>query len=154
METKGCVGNNFVYIKNNDGLHDLEGFKNLQNLQDILYVKNNSALTNFQELRLKSVSRIEVYANRNLQSLNGLDNLTAIKFDGYAILISSNDNLRNLHGLQKVTVVKGAIEIADNPLLADFCGLKALFSAGNTGSFSFQNNSTNPFKYEILSSCP
>lgn len=145
----------YIYINNNDAILDLEGFKNLQTLKYMLHVENNSVLVNFQGLRrLKSVPRIEVYANKALQNLNGLDSLTTIKGNDYSILIWSNDNLRNLDGFQKVTEVQGSIQISNNPVLTDFCGLKTVFSLGYTGFYSAQNNSSNPTQNEVLSGCP
>ncbi len=145
----------FVTIDNNDALQNLEGLNNLQTIQYKLSIQNNSALINLQGLRrLKSLSSLEINTNNSLPNLNGLDSLTTITDNSYSILISGNNQLQHLDGLKHLVTAEGSIQIINNPLLINFCGLKPLFMTGYSNYFNTVNNGINPSQTQIISSCP
>jgi len=107
----GLTGfHNIDTIFENLGFYDTEGFSDLCGLNNLKFIGN--------DLRLEGTKSIE--------NLNGLENLI---FIGDNISIEENEKLESLNGLQNASLVDGvSINILDNPVLANCCGLQNIFS--------------------------
>jgi hypothetical protein len=176
-----------IAISNHPVLENLQCFSNIKFIRNYLSISNNNSLIDLSGL--DSLERIGIYSgtnssgpnnpekvlviedNRNLLSVNGLNNLREIKgdiwiynnfflenIDGLSNLLSIyqnlninlNTNLNNLDGFQNLSYVNGDIQITSNPLLRRFCGLHNLFSTnGHNGSYVVAGNYFNPSDYQI-----
>jgi hypothetical protein len=176
-----------IAIYNHPVLENLQCFSNIKFIRNNLTISNNNSLIDLSGL--DSLERVGTYSgpnntgpndptralviedNRNLLSVNGLNNLREIKgdiwiynnfflenIDGLSNLLSiyrnlyinENTYLNNLDGLQNLSYLNGDIQIASNPLLRRFCGLHTLFSTnGHNGSYGVGGNYFNPSAYQI-----
>lgn len=148
---KGTQG---IDIRDNDLLATLDGFRNVEEIQGELRIENNSSFIDMRGLeKLKKVNKLQILANPNLRDLRGLDSLSSMLGQVYAITIWSNDRLQSLSGLQNLRTVWGSIQISRNFLLTDFCALKPLFVAGWNDFFLTENNGINPTRTQVINTC-
>lgn len=127
----------WFYINNCPQLTDLSGLENIDTIGGNLGILNNEGLINLcgleniqyigQDLRLRDCISIE-----NLVGLN-----PDLVIEGQIELVA-NTNLKSLDGLQGI--VASELQVDDNPLLEDCCGIKELLNSGNLSDIDIENN--------------
>lgn len=135
----------FFSLNDNDSMTNLNDFSSLEVLLGggSLSIKQMDGLvdlTGLSSLTALHEGRLEISDNRNLTSLNGLNNLVSV---GNYVLIDNCDSLINLDGLQGLTSigsfsenssgsarVRAYLEIIDNDNLVSLEGLNNLNSVG------------------------
>jgi len=118
-----------------DSITTLHGFENVETIGNIA-ISNNEALTDITALsNLTKSSRLIVFDNDALLSLEGLQNIDTVSG---SVLISSNDNLIDLNQLSSLSFVGEHFSISWNLSLENFSGLENLKYIG--GNFSVGNN--------------
>lgn len=151
---KNIVAVDYMNIKNNSGLKDLSGLKNLEKINQVLHIENNPLLKDLSGLeKLSSIARLEIFDNDGLVNLHGISSITKIAGNGSSLLIWNNDNLTSLTGIEHLVTADGSVQITLNKSLTDFCALKPLFNNGYNNFFFNANNAVNPTQDEILANC-
>lgn len=108
---------------------------NLEEIRGILYIRNTGVLQNLSGLsKLKSITGLMVFANAQLQDLNGLSALEQIEEFIYA---ESNPELKNLNGLSGTRNISGYVIIRQNNSLQSLSGLSNLESIGGILTVAF-----------------
>lgn len=142
-----------LIIKNNESMESLEGLEKLKTVNS-LKVFSNNVLANLEAIRDLKISHdivigktiaadipeldidaltgeVNIYSNRNLESLSFLENLTsADKFT-----LKDNEVLANLDGLEKLTQIEGVINISKNIKLSSLDGMNNLQSSSSVTIF-------------------
>lgn len=143
----------YLTIENSPALTSLAAFHNLVSVPGAITL-DNTGLTDLTGLEgLTKATRLNIYFNENLVSLQGLNNITSIRGNSYPFTISRNNKLKTLAGLEHLTDVECMPTIAFNPLLSEFCPLRALFATGWNGDFMVEGNAINPNGQDILRDC-
>ena len=160
--------NNFVYsgflnIGGNSALQAISGLNNLQTLGGLLQIIENPSLTDLSGLNgLTTINQnLQILDNDALTTINGFGNLTTVtdifviagneqlqNIDGFGSLSSlnsvgvvGNQSLEQIDGLSTLTSITGNLNIRDNPVLSDCCGVFPLLDNGGiAGSIFIQNN--------------
>ena len=128
-------------------------FNNLKSVTGTLEIdgpKQSDSQSIFEVLT--SVGNLEInenyYDTYPVHELRGFNSL--VKIDG-KLSISSTD-LRNINFLVNVIEINNGIQINDNYILTDFCGLEiAINSNGLIGNYSISLNAYNPTVDDIVS---
>lgn len=109
----------------NDALDNIDGLRNLTIVGGSIFFSSNKALTNLNGLiMLNSIGKnFRIVQNEVLTNIDGLINLTEI--NGF-LLIYNNDNLLNIDGLDNVTSIGFDIGIFRNDALTEIDGLNNL----------------------------
>ena len=147
----------YLNIYNNASLENLNGFRNItQNPSGFngLNIEGNPALTSLDGLEgLKTFDDlIYIAENATLMDIDGLQGLIGSSRSGFEI--ADNPMLMNVDGLQNL-IEADYIEIFDNLMLADFCGLYPFFSSDTTfNSYYTAGNSANPTRQDIIAGGP
>lgn len=141
-----------LFIDSNQNLETLDGVENLEEILE-LHVINNDKLLNFEPFSFTSLEVLKIWNNDALNSLAGLESLSApIKF----INIKSNPLLTTLKELENIPSLtpKGTspfiprIDILDNSELVDFCSLLSIVNTlpdePEMVSVLIENNGFNP----------
>ncbi len=124
-----AVVNSNLQLINNDGLSTINGFGNLTNIQDILVISSND----------------------QLQNLNGFSNLTNLN----DIVVAQNQSLEHLDVFSSIISISGGLNIVNNPMLSDCCGVFPMLNGnGVAGNIFIEGN---PMfcasETEILNNC-
>lgn len=133
------VINGELSISYNHSLTSLIGLENITSIDLALILHQNHGLTSLQGLdNLTSIGNglklwgsiyetvgLQITSNLALLTINGLENLTALKGD---LVISNNNNLPNLEGLENITAINGHLNIRKNAKLNSLKGLNNLTS--------------------------
>jgi len=122
----------YLTISRLNNINTLEGLENLTTIGGRFTVYDCDGLTDLNELEnLTHIGGTPVNSgaesilfseNDNLQSLAGLENITALIGD---VRITSNDNISDLSAFDNLTEIGGRIFISDNPNLS-MCSLPAI----------------------------
>ena len=105
---------------------DISALSSIQSISGRLEIKFNDNLQSLQGLeQITEVTNLIIAENNALTSLNGLNGLTNIEYLG----ISNNDQLTSIAQLGNVSSL-GTTRIANNPLLASLNGLENITSLG------------------------
>ena len=109
-----------VFISTNPELVSLRGLRNLNNIDQSLWIRENTrlkSLEGFENIN-KLGDDLWILKNDSLQHLNHLSKLSTIGGYGY-LIISENGRLTSLHGLDNINPnsIK-YLSIKDNPLLS------------------------------------
>jgi len=122
VPSSSFVSQYVLNIDNNASLVDISGFRNLTNIDRILYIRNNASLQNIDDLSALSGNLLFLIVNNNgsLENLDGLSGLTTLSG---SIFLFDNPLLQNVDGLSGVTSVALNVFLQNNPLLSDCCGL-------------------------------
>lgn len=116
-----------IVVQNNPLLTTLEGFNNVVDCNEIL-IRNNPLLTDVSALgNINSVYRVTVDQNNSLQEITGWNSLTIANF---GIEITQNEQLQSIEGLHNITYSDGLI-IRENSSLENLNGLEGLTSTIN-----------------------
>ncbi|NQX82200.1 MAG: hypothetical protein HRT66_09445 [Flavobacteriaceae bacterium] len=107
------------------------------------YNRNELPETDINDISaLKSVSQLSgslhILGNINLESLEGLDNITEVK----ELYILENNNLTSLIGLSGLTKVEGILAVAYCPSLTSLSGLHNITNEAPEDVFTDANNGT------------
>ncbi len=146
-------------IFDNNSLTSLSGFTNYNSIE-ILSIFDNELLSDISQLsELTEAGGIYIGNNDALESLTGLENLTALDqylyiennqtlndlnelqnlaTIGTSLTISNNDSLKNLVGLNKITHIPEELKICENKSLINLNGLHLLETVG--GDFNLNEN--------------
>jgi len=111
------------------GFYDTLGFNNLCGLNNLKFIGND---LDFEE-------------TSNLESLVGLEALEVVGDD---VTIDENADLKTLNGIQNISTLGDptgftTIQITDNPLLSDCCGIQGIINANFHTSLGISNNAMN-----------
>ncbi len=117
-------------ITNNAALTSLAGLRSLEIREGLnkevfdIEISNNASLQNFGFTKLKRANRVIITNNAELQSIAGLENITALN----TLEIVNNDKLVNLNGLQGSTKID-YLTVSENDTFESLEGLNAITSA-------------------------
>jgi len=169
-----------LYIVSNTNLTNLNGLSNLESvsiefsldnntslsninaLNNCLFegsfaIKGNSALTNLNGIAQSTFNDIQLITindNALLENINGITNLTSINgTNGFfgVLSINNNSSLIDIEGLSNLATVENLIEIKDNPLLTNFCGIQPLANSSSfSADYEVSGNAFNPTQQEII----
>jgi len=132
----------------------LSGFEGLESVSKKLSIVENSSLEDLKGLlNVESIGSLGISCNDKLENLTGLEGLTTITNDTYALSISGNPLMSSLTGLDNLIQTEGQIAIGANESLGDFCALKNLFANGSFGEVIVEQNLANPTPEEIAENC-
>lgn len=151
---KNIISVEYLTIDNNSSLSNLQGFNNLSTIGNRLFISCNSNLITLDGIeKLGSLASLYIHLNSSLIDIQGLSGLVTIT-GSYSITIGHNSSLPNLNGLDSLSQVDGSIQIFNNTVLSDFCGLQPLFSNGTyNGYLNFSENMMNPTMDDIINNC-
>jgi hypothetical protein len=119
----------------------------------------STGLTTLNGLQnMTSARTIEIYNNAKLTDLRGLNGLESMRGESYSLLIHTNKNLTSLAGLENLKRGEspsntGSVQLIDNSVLANYCGLKPLLASNWPGFFYVAGNLANPERSEIVNKC-
>ncbi|HLF63677.1 MAG TPA: anthrax toxin-like adenylyl cyclase domain-containing protein [Saprospiraceae bacterium] len=118
----------YLWIEHNQGLVDLQGLRSLTSVGNTFWINDNDLLTDLSGLQnLTQAPRIGIVQHANLQSLNGLQGITALP---QGLIIDVNTALENILGLEHLESVGVELYIGNNPALTSFIGLSSLTQVG------------------------
>ncbi len=116
-----------IRVQNNPLLTTLEGLNNVTDCNEIL-IRNNPLLTDVSALgNISSVFKVTVDNNNSLEEIIGWNSLTNVSLE---IEITQNEQLQSLEGLQNITNTEG-LTIRQNANLENLNGLEGLESVIN-----------------------
>lgn len=116
-------------IAYNDELESLKGLNDLSVVGEELNIGANEKLENISDLSaLKTVGGALKLTSNSFGDVSGLENITSIT----SLYIKGNKNLANLDALSNVTEVKNVLEITNNDVLVDYCGLLSILKNKST----------------------
>ena len=119
---------NYLSIKGNYYLEDLQGLNNIQNV-GTLFIWWNESLESLEGLNSLDTcfSRVDIFNNENLLNLNGLENL---KFVGSHFSLTGCNFLQNIDGLTSLNTVNGFFVLGQG-VITNTNGLNNLTYVGN-----------------------
>lgn len=135
---EGITGVDQLLIEKNSSLQTLNGLDNLNiSRGDFIISENPSLLTLAALSSLQTVKEIfRINKNDGLINLQGLEGITSAN----SLQIIQNANIQTLEGLNNLTFVENRLDVTDNPLLQNLNGLDNLVSVGTI--FGVQRNAT------------
>lgn len=141
-----------IVIAYNPALESLTGLDNITYVDWFITIQSNAALISLNGLNaLTSVGSLFIVYNPALENLSGLNALESVH--GY-FQISDNEVLTNLDALSNINFIGEyfgkTLDISNNPMLVNFCGLYPVFSEGTLANGEIQiAGYTNPTPEEI-----
>lgn len=113
--------------------------ENLKSINGVVYVYNNSALSNTNGLdKLESIGGyLGIITNPQLTAISGLNQLTSI---GGGLLIENNSSLLSISGLNDLASLNGSLVIRKNKVLETIMGLESLDHSGIDTLIIGENN--------------
>ena len=133
-------------FQENPALETINGFSNLERLYSINIQRNENLnnISGFQNVK-KVDSRLAIEDNINLSAVNGFPDITEA-----GNLIIYLTNIRNVDFLENLSQLN-SLNILNNLVLDDFCGLDLLIRSNNlSGTYNITNNAYNPTIEDIL----
>jgi hypothetical protein len=117
----------WIKVGSNPQLINIEGFKNLTDINGSLSIYGNSSLTDLKGLRNLSFvkNNVSIGSNTSLLSLEGLNNLTSVEI----LWIENNPKLNTINALQKLVNISDKLYIYNTPI-TDLEGLSGVTSLG------------------------
>ncbi|HFA50018.1 MAG TPA: hypothetical protein ENJ95_13500 [Bacteroidetes bacterium] len=133
---EGVTGVSRLIIEGNTNLLTLKGLNNLSISRGDLVISENPSLLNLNDLNslLTVNDDFVVHKNDALLDLKGVEGITGANF----LRITQNANLQTLEGLNNLSFVENRLDVTDNPSLLNLNGLNNLNSVGSV--FGIQRN--------------
>ena len=133
-------------IRENQNLQSFEGLNSITaigaqtpaaNAVGTVRIDDNASLIDITRLvGLTYIHDLEISNNVSIESLEGLQNVTAIS-GGFGLEITNNAALKDLNGLRSITNTGFELNISDNAALIELKGLENLLNSEN---FFLRNN--------------
>ena len=163
------IGGHLIKIDDNPEIESLDGLASVKSLggDSVSYyatidiISNNklanidglSGLNNYSGWLGTDAPFIRILSNSSLVNIDGLQNITKALY----ININSNHRLENLNGLKNLALIDqyldtGNLDIRNNTVLDDFCGLTTLIEKKGyvEGAITISKNAYNPSPNDIL----
>jgi len=141
---------NQLEIVNMPNLQSLNGLQNITSINWIVQISANPNLNSLNGLNnlVSTEATFSITLNHSLIDLQGLDSFTSVN-NNYGLTVGNNNNLQSLNGISQLTTV-GGISVSNNGLLNDFCDLTNLLTNGTYTAYSIVNNDYNPTTQDII----
>lgn len=108
----------------NTSITSLSAFSGLTEINGTLIIRNNDNLHNLTGFHnVNKITKIEISSNDSITSLEGLNALDTVLNHFF---IWNNSNLINLNGLEDFNYISGILGIESNPVLENLSGLENL----------------------------
>ncbi len=126
-------------------LNSLDHLSSLTEIRGGLFIHNNPYLNNISGIAAAisgGLVSLDILNNPNLDTIDGLENLTSV---GIGVRIINNPNVQNLDALSNLIRIYQYLDISNNPGLQSACGIIQLLEEPSAvgGLITLKNNGSN-----------